>query len=487
MQITKYKQAPRVFISSTVSGADSKDLGLKSYREKIHRMITTEFEWECVCSGESDQYFWGSNLSACLNAVKYTDLYIGIFWKRYGEPVVPLGLPMTELEFYTAMNSGRPMRIYVIDADYRERHLQLFIDWLKGEQYLCFCKLHELKERIRRDLEEFGRRWPSKELIAEFVPPFYLSEIMSKLKLLPLELPFLTEELECKRFDKEFVLEKLENMRIRQSSHQYVEMLKEGWDVINMLRLRPPHKYREFRNLWAEFLRFWEDACGWYGYIEGTFGSLSASKALRDIYRLLEAWPLYDSAASIISSSLYTLSTLKESKASFIENAGWRKELQTQARKILDQSLTYIQFPFYRSSKISSTVWSIRGNIYRQRGNFEEAVRSHLKAIGTCTSKEEYGMQLSHLGRAKILKGNREAIKDLEQGARICGKLDTPSAARAIKALGQGLVVLEEWDRADEEIRKALRLAKKMELGHQIETIKATLNRIREERAVNIN
>ncbi len=231
---------------------------------------------------------------------------------------------MTELEFYHAMNLRKPMRIYVIQDKYREQFLQLFLDLLKLEQYLCFCTLHELKAKIRKDLEEFGRRWPSKELIAEFVPPFYLDEVMRKLSVLPLELPFLTQELEYRRFDKDFVLEKLQKMRTKDLSHQYVEVLKEGWGVMNMLRLRPlSYKYREFCNLWVEFLKYWEDACGWYGYVEGTFGSVWASKALWETYRLLEAWPLYNSATSGVSSSLYTLSTLKEAKASFIEDLEW--------------------------------------------------------------------------------------------------------------------------------------------------------------------
>lgn len=487
MQIKKKKEhnrVPKVFISSTVKGIYSKDIGLKPYREEIYKMITTEFEWECACSGESDQYFWGSNLSACLNAVEYADLYIGIFWRRYGNLVARFGLPMTELEFYKALNLKKPMRIYVIDANYREYRLQLFLDWLKWEQYLCFCTLNELKEKIRSDLEDFGRRWPLKELIEKFVPPSYLDEIMKELNLLPLELPFLSQELCYKEFDKEFFLEKLQNMRARQSNHQYAEMLKEGWDAINMLRLRLPHKYKEFRNQWVAFLKLWEDACGWFGYIEGAFGSLWASNLIMEMYRLLEAWPLYNTGANMVASSLYALSTLKESKTPLLKEERWRKELTAQARKILQQSFDYNNFAFYRSDKISLGIWSVRGNIYRKLGNFEEAVKSHSTAIDLCISEEQYGMQCSHLGRSKILKGNKEGIKDLEKGAEICGKIETPSAIRTKKALGQGLAILSEWDRAEEETKKAFQLAKKMQLGHQVETIKASLKKIKEKKKI---
>lgn len=475
----KTHKVPKIFISSTIKGKAPSDPCLEPYRQEICKMITSEFGWESICFEENDKYFSGSNISACLNAVQYADLYIGIFWKRHGSLITPFCLPLTELEFYRALNLKKPMRIYVIESTTREPYLQLFLDWVKGERFLCFCNLNELKGNIRNFLNHFGNIWFSKKLVSLLVPPSYIDEVLKKLYILPMELTIIPKETVCNIFDKEFIIVKLKKMKLLQSNYKYDEIIKEGWEILNMLSLKPPVKNKEFYELWIEFLQLWENACSWYGYIDGTFGSLWAAKSLMEMYRMTEIWPLFNSAASIVSSSTYALATLKQSKSQFIEDSKWQHELQKQSENLLHQALDYINFSFLRGGITSSGVWSIKGNIYRKLGDFDKAIKSHLMAIDKCISDEGYGIQISHLGRAKILKGDKKGLKNLEEGMTICNDLQSPSKVRTLKALGQGLIKLRKLDRAEEIIKKALHLAKKRGLGHQLESIKAALEIIK--------
>jgi len=439
----------QVFLSSTIKGKTPDDPGLEPYREKIRKMITSEFGWKCICSEENNVEFWGSNVSACLNAVGSADLYIGIFWKRYGTIITDSGLPLTEMEFYRALNLRKPMKIYVIESDQREPSLQLFLDWIKHNQFLVFCKTGELREKIRVDLEYFGKKWPSKKILSTFVPPSYLDEILKKLDLLPLELDVFDTKPRTGTFDKDFVLKKLENMKIFHTLYDYEVVIREGWEVLNMLRFRPPYKYKEFRGILISFLLLWENSCNWYGYIEGPFGSFWAAKSLREIYRLREAWSLLNSAASIVSSNIYAIATLKQSKSMFIK------------------------ISFYRGGTVSSAIWSIRGNINRKLGDFDEAIKCHLMARNRCTSDEGEGIQLSHLGRAKILKGDKEGLRDLEEGVKLCYQLPSPSSVRTLKALGQGLIKLRKLYKAEDVMKMAHEFAKERKLGHQLKSIEA--------------
>lgn len=131
---------PKVFLSSTIKGKTPYDPGLGPYRDKIRNMIINDFGWNCTLSEKDSSDFWGSNVSACLNAVSNSDLYIGIFWKRYGTIITDSGLPLTEMEFYRALNKRMPMKIYVIESSKRETSLQSLLDWVRHEQFLVFLQ-----------------------------------------------------------------------------------------------------------------------------------------------------------------------------------------------------------------------------------------------------------------------------------------------------------------------------------------------------------
>ncbi len=442
-------------------------------------MIISKFRWKCIRSEGTGAEFWGSNISACLDAVACADLYIGIFWKRYGPIIADSGLPLTEMEFYRALNLKKPMRIYVIESEQREPSLQLFLDWVKHEQFLIFCKIDELLQKIGEGLEYFGKKWPSNRLLLSLVPPSYIDEILNKLDLLPQELCIFRTEPKFDIFDKDLVSKKLKNMKTFHELYKYEEVIGEGWQVLNMLRFKPPHIYKEFRRFWISFLSMWEDSCNWYGYIQGSVGSLWAAKSLREIYRLSEAWSLFNSSAGIISSNLYALATSIEAKATLINIPAWKDILSNQARQLLFQSLDYVNLSFCRGVAISVAACSIRGNINRKLGNFDESIESHLMAKERCTSDEGLGMQISHIGRAKILKKDKDGLKVLEEGVIICKNLQSPSEVRTLKALGQGLVEIGEFDRAEEIGKNALHLAEKRKLGHQLESIRALMKKIK--------
>jgi tetratricopeptide (TPR) repeat protein len=239
-----------------------------------------------------------------------------------------------------------------------------------------------------------------------------------------------------------------------------------------MLRFRPPEGYPEFRGFWIALLTMWEDACNWYGYIQGSLGSLWAAKALREIFRLSEAWHLFNSSASVIASNLYALATSIEAKAECEEYSEWKRELSNQAREFLSRSLNCVNISFHREPALSVSTCSIRGNIYRKLGNYEEAIRSHRMALQRCTSDESRGMQISHMGRARILCNDKEGLSYLDEAVAICRDIKSPSEVRTLKALGQGLIVLKEYDRAEEITNKACELAEKRKLGHQLESLR---------------
>ncbi|MGZ5478887.1 MAG: DUF4062 domain-containing protein, partial [Candidatus Aminicenantales bacterium] len=453
--MSKTDSSPKVFLSSTIKDRAPDDPGLEPHRERIKELIEGKFGWNCLLSEGTGKGFWGSNVSACLNSVASADLFIGIFWKRYGMVIPDSGLPLTEMEFYTALNKKKPMRLFVIESSQREPALQEFLDCLRHEHFVIFCDVGDLLPRVEKALEDFGSRWPSESLLSPLVPPLYIDQILTKLDLLPYELCIFRTEPRYNVFDRDLVSLKLDHMKILHELYAYEEVIGEGWDILNMLRFRPPESYPEFRGFWISFLTMWEDACNWYGYIQGSLGSLWAARALREIYRLSEAWYLFNSSASVIASNLYALATSIEAKAAHETIRTWEPALLNMAREYLLRSLDYVNISFYRESALSVSACSIRGNICRKLGNYQEAIRSHRMALERCTSDEGRGMQISHIGRAKILQNDKEGLSDLEEAVAICQNLRSPSKVRTLKALGQGFIELKEYDRAEETCNKA--------------------------------
>lgn len=475
--IDKYKRLPKVFISSTIKGVKRGDPGLEPYRQKLHKMITDEFKWDCICSGESDQYFWGPSLAACLNNVENSDLYIGIFWRRYGSIVIPHEISMTEFEFYRARNLRKPMRIYIIrdESNYREEQLKLFLDLTMSDPeiatYACFCDLSQLEEKVRIDLELFEKAFDSEEEIDKFVPPYYIDESLKMLDLLPSELIILKEPpLTKASFDKEFVLKKLKDMETNYSEYKFDGVLQNGWDVLNVLKLTPPGKYKEFRTLWARFLRLWSGACNWFGYIEGSMGSVWASKSLLEIYRILEDWSLFNSWVGGVSSTLYTLAGIKEAKTHGV-GGKWQKEFRKENMHLLKHALSCCNYAFSKSGTISGGLLSVRGNIHRELRNFKFAIADFQLAINIGGSEEYHASLLGDLGLTQIIKGDyRNGMRNLERGAKMCDRFKSPWKVRILKRFGEGLIVMQEWEEAEKEIKRVIHLGKQRKLGHQVIT-----------------
>lgn len=477
------KRVPKVFISSTVKGVKPEDSGLEPYREKLYKLVTEKFKWECTCSGISDQYFWGPALAACLKAVEDSNFYIGIFWKRHGFIVIPQEMSITELEFYRAINLRKPMRIYIIHDDNREILLQLSLDFIMSDPeiapYVCFCNLSELEEKVKIDLEEFGNAWDSEEGIDRFVPPYYIDESLKMLDLLPSELLFLEEPPIAKHlFDKDFVLKKLQDMESNYSKYKFEDVLRDGWDVLNMLRFKPPGKYKEYRTLWAKFLGLWSGACNWSGHIEGSLGSVWASKSLLEIYRLLEAWSLFGSSAGGLSSTLYTLTGIKDAKSLVVGDV-WQEVLKKQRVQLLKEALRCCNYALIKSGRVQGGLLSIRGSIHRELGNYKSAVADFRCAIDIGGSEESHASHLSNLGLSQILDGDRQkGMRNLERNKEICDRVKSPWTVRIRKRFGEGLIVTQNWDEAKEEIKKAIQLGKQLKLGHQVITAVADLHRI---------
>jgi hypothetical protein len=169
---------PRVFVSGVVHG-------LKDYRERVRRIIEQEFGWEYVGS----ESFWGPALSACLTAVGHSDLYIGLFGRRAGSPVEPHELPMSELEYYSAVNARIPVRVFVIRCAFPEGRLDAFLTFLREEkelgQFLEVCNdRSDLEQKIRKDLAYFGEL-RNQGMTARMVPPLILADMLAAIERRP--------------------------------------------------------------------------------------------------------------------------------------------------------------------------------------------------------------------------------------------------------------------------------------------------------------
>ncbi len=111
------EKVPTVFLSSVIST-------LEREREVVCNIVES-LGWRCDASGIRENRFWGGAQESCYQRVEASDLYIGIFSTRSGSPAFVHEVFVTEMEFYTTLNTRLPMLVYVLENPDRRPDLSL--------------------------------------------------------------------------------------------------------------------------------------------------------------------------------------------------------------------------------------------------------------------------------------------------------------------------------------------------------------------------
>jgi len=143
----------KVFISSTIT-----DLGPE--REAVKEGIRELYLDPIFAEGFGARP--GTPREECLKAVRESDIYIAIFWQRYGY-ITDRGISATEEEYQEARGHDKPILIYVKEPARRELLLTRFLrdlqDYGTGHLYNTFSTPEELKEQVKRDVMRIVSHW----------------------------------------------------------------------------------------------------------------------------------------------------------------------------------------------------------------------------------------------------------------------------------------------------------------------------------------
>ena len=137
----------QIFISSTIDDMKPERLAVREAIEELK--LKPVFAEELGARSETPR-------KVTLSLVRQSDMYIGLFWQRYGE-VGSRGLSATEEEYQEALKTGKPILIYIKEpAQKREKLLFRFLQELelydRGHFRKTFASLDELKNQVKRDI-----------------------------------------------------------------------------------------------------------------------------------------------------------------------------------------------------------------------------------------------------------------------------------------------------------------------------------------------
>ncbi len=137
----------RVFISSTMKDLADERIAAK---EVVEDLLFIPVLAEDLGAGSKSPH------SVTLSYVRQSDIYIGIFWEKYGEASYEMLSP-TEEEYQTAKENNKPILIYIKEpAINRDKLLTRFLreikDYNKGHVVKNFTSVNELKTNIKNDI-----------------------------------------------------------------------------------------------------------------------------------------------------------------------------------------------------------------------------------------------------------------------------------------------------------------------------------------------
>lgn len=133
------RMAPfKVFISSVISGFEAERQAVRTAVESL-RLEPIMAERDFGAKPYSSQ-------EACLDGVRQSDVYVGIFGPRYGY-VAASGKSATEEEFIEARAQGKPILCFVMRGE-KESQQQVFLDHIGGYEEGYFFEPFESAEAL---------------------------------------------------------------------------------------------------------------------------------------------------------------------------------------------------------------------------------------------------------------------------------------------------------------------------------------------------
>ncbi len=147
MQKVTPNEALRIFISSTITDLGPERLAVKEVVEELQ--LNPILAEGLGARPETPR-------EVTLSLVRQSDIYIGLFWQRYGE-VSSGGLSATEEEYQEARAFSKPILIYIKEpAPNRDKLLARFLSELeqydRGHLRTTFATMNELRGNVKRDI-----------------------------------------------------------------------------------------------------------------------------------------------------------------------------------------------------------------------------------------------------------------------------------------------------------------------------------------------
>jgi tetratricopeptide (TPR) repeat protein len=487
----------------------------------MYRVITQDFGWKCPAYEFHSEKYVGSTENGCLKEVDGSDLYIGVFWKRAGSSIPHDNLHITELEYYRARKSRKPMRIYVVGADAEsvDANLDHFITTIMepdNGQCIQFCKdFSELVSKFKKDLDYFGECWVKGET-AYWTPSFLTDKILRHLS-------FLTDHPELYHLPRRGALvasgpvdvgQLRQSISTMQKHYERAEFYKAGAAgsqlLLTFLKAGISFEKKELLPSWAEFLRMWAGTCTWLNLLNIPYGAVWAARVLRETYEAQEQWPSFNDSASLISHTYYvqacslydeklSLSTAPKGKKRFQKE---RREifrlqmgLEEERQKSLKKALAYDKLFLARSTP--PDLYLYRAYIYQVMGDYDQAIldferlayhRSH------AANEINYIDTIADLGGTKVLKAVNDKIsksaksKLLNDGLRLLReaheKAQSYTAARWLpwyiiveKEYAKGFLLSGDKETAGILLNRLHRMAMKEGLSQQAGSIRILLEK----------
>ena len=134
----------KVFISSSNELNDER-LIVKEIVEDLNWIPILYENWKAKTESMRTTYIKG---------VKSSDVYVGIFWRKYSQPTIE--------EYETANVENKEISIHIksIDKESRDNNLVDFINKIKDKHvYNSFKNILELKNNVKRSISESGLKF----------------------------------------------------------------------------------------------------------------------------------------------------------------------------------------------------------------------------------------------------------------------------------------------------------------------------------------
>jgi hypothetical protein len=420
-----------IFLSSVIRGASPSDPGLRPYRKAIYDLVVNHFGWDCLCSGVDDDAFWGGPLSACIRGVERCDLFLGILWHQSGSIIDYHRISVTEHEIYTALNSQKVIRLYVVDAEERDPALQALIDVLSRDielgVYLRRCSIGKLYDIVRHDFESFKKHRLSGARGRSMARKLYLNKYLKGLLCSSNPFRLASEIREEEAWQPARLVSLLGEMDRLHSIQNHVGILRIGCQALPILQARSPLRFPKSRPLWTHFLGRWYGACNWLGHLEGNFGSLAAGRAAMEIARLSEDFSSFHEWAAILGSTLYTLGTLVSASERLPDRAV-NAPGQKEGDLILANALAYNSLSFLRCSAPDANLLSSRASLLFHLGGDDIAMGLFETCLRRVSTASEYARTLGMIGRIHLRKGRRRAAERCLDSSLQCSFKGDPGA-----------------------------------------------------------